>query len=203
MASTARPAAAIGCSDHTGWAVLVTLTGDAAAPRVLDRRRVTLVDEALPRMAYHAAASLPRTQAEALIAEVEASAVTESTAQLGALLADVGELGYEVTGVAIGDAPQVPDDLDLVLAKHHLLHAGEGALFREALVEAAAEHGLAITRFPHKDALGQAAAAHGVDPAALSSRLGELRRDLGAPWNADHRSAAAAALLTLTGSVDA
>ena len=154
-------------------------------------------------MAYHAAASEPRAQAPALIAAVEASAVTESTAQLGALLADVDGLGYDVTAVAIGDAPQVPDDLDVVLAKHHLLHAGEGALFREALVEAAAEHGLPVTRFPHKDAIGQAAAAHGVDPAALSTRLADLRRDLGAPWNADHRSAAAAALLALTGSVDA
>jgi hypothetical protein len=191
--------AAIGCSDHTGWAVFVTLTGAAASPQILDRRRVALVDEALPRMAYHAAASVPRAAADALIAEVEASAVQESTTQLGALVRDVAGLGYDLAGVAIGDSPQVPDDLDVVLAKHHLLHAGEGALFREALVDAAAEHALPVTRFPHKDAVGHAAAAHGVDPAALSSRLVDLRRQIGAPWSADHRSAAAAALLVLAG----
>jgi hypothetical protein len=40
----------IGVSDHGGWAVLVTADGDG---RLLDRRRVELVDEGLPKIPIH------------------------------------------------------------------------------------------------------------------------------------------------------
>ena len=40
----------IGVSDHGGWAVLVTAV---AAGTLLDRRRVELVDEDLPKIPHH------------------------------------------------------------------------------------------------------------------------------------------------------
>ena len=40
----------IGVSDHGGWAVLVTVRGDGT---LLDRRRVELVDEDLPKIPHH------------------------------------------------------------------------------------------------------------------------------------------------------
>ena len=40
----------IGVSDHGGWAVLVTVAGDGT---LLDRRRVELVDEDLPKIPHH------------------------------------------------------------------------------------------------------------------------------------------------------
>jgi hypothetical protein len=40
----------IGVSDHGGWAVLVTAAGDGT---LLDRRRVELVDEDLPKIPHH------------------------------------------------------------------------------------------------------------------------------------------------------
>ena len=42
--------AIIGVSDHGGWAVLVTATGDGT---LVDRRRVELVDEDLPKIPHH------------------------------------------------------------------------------------------------------------------------------------------------------
>ena len=42
--------AIIGVSDHGGWAVLVTVAGDGT---LLDRRRVELVDEDLPKIPHH------------------------------------------------------------------------------------------------------------------------------------------------------
>ena len=40
----------IGVSDHGGWAVLVTAAPDGT---LLDRRRVELVGEGLPRIPHH------------------------------------------------------------------------------------------------------------------------------------------------------
>jgi hypothetical protein len=40
----------IGVSDHGGWAMLVTVAGDGT---LLDRRRVELVDEDLPKIPHH------------------------------------------------------------------------------------------------------------------------------------------------------
>jgi len=42
-----RSGAIVGVSDHGGWAVLVTVAGDGT---LLDRRRVELVDEGLPKL---------------------------------------------------------------------------------------------------------------------------------------------------------
>ena len=197
MVEAAGRQVAIGCCDHTGWAVLVTVAGDAARPQIVDRRRVELVDPSLPRQAYHAAVGLPLPDAGRLITEVEASALAVTAAQLATLRAELTDLGTEVVGIAVADAAQVPDDLAVVLARHPLLHAGEAALYRDALVEAACATDLAVTRFAHGDAIGQAAVALGVGRDELDGRLIELRRDLGAPWSADHRHAAAAALLAL------
>src|ERR1700733_13357446 len=44
-----RDDAIIGASDHGGWAVLVTVSGDGT---LLDRRRVGLVDEDLPKIPH-------------------------------------------------------------------------------------------------------------------------------------------------------
>ena len=40
----------VGVSDHGGWAVLVTAARDGT---LLDRRRVELVDEGLPKIPHH------------------------------------------------------------------------------------------------------------------------------------------------------
>ena len=49
----------------------------------------------------------------------------------------------------------------------------------------------------HKDTIDAAAALLGVRSTALTATLTALRRELGAPWQADHRTAAAAALVAL------
>ncbi len=64
--------AVIGVSDHGGWAVLVTADGKGT---LLDRRRVELVDEGLPKIPHHSEGQLlPIDEAIELVERVRASA---------------------------------------------------------------------------------------------------------------------------------
>src|SRR5215472_11938181 len=62
----------IGVSDHGGWAVLVTVASDGT---LLDRRRVELVEEGLPKIPHHSEGQgLPLDEAVALVERVRVSA---------------------------------------------------------------------------------------------------------------------------------
>lgn len=68
----ARQDASVGVSDHCGWAILVTVARDG---KLLDRRRVELVDEDLPKLPHHhEAQALPLAQALDLVERVRVSA---------------------------------------------------------------------------------------------------------------------------------
>src|SRR5262249_16446128 len=126
----------LGWRCHSGWAVLVAATGTAGAPRGLARERVQLVDEPLPRLADHAIEQyeLSVRDGKAPIAKVRRAA---TTAAARAMKAAAKEHGAVAVGV-VGKVRNVPDDLERILAAHALLHAAEGALYEEAVLEAAA-----------------------------------------------------------------
>lgn len=191
--------AAIGCRDHSGWAVLVGVGGDPAAPTVLARERVTLVEDDL-RMAYHLAAEGPRHEAGGLIQRVERQAEEGAIDAVRDLVDRLRAERHDVVGLAVaaGNTP-MPDALDTILASHALVHAAEGELYRDALASAADVCQLPLTRFAHTHAIAEAAAALGVHADGLDARLRALGKALGPPWQKDHRDAAAAALLVLAG----
>ncbi len=127
--------AALGWRTHSGWAVMVAVEGTSAEPRVVARQRVQLVDEPLPRMPYHTIEGddLSIAEGKALIAKVRRTAITAGTK---AMKTAARELGVETVGV-VGKVRNVPDDLRRILVAHALLHAAEGALYEEALLDAA------------------------------------------------------------------
>ena len=82
--------AIIGVSDHNGWAVLVTVAGDAT---LLDRRRVELVGSDLPSMPHHhEGQTLPLKQALDLVERVRVSADRHAKLALDAVVAAVPEV---------------------------------------------------------------------------------------------------------------
>jgi hypothetical protein len=99
--------------------------------------------------------------------------------------------------VSVLGRPRDLPELSAVLANHSLLHAAEGELYRAALDEAADARGLAVCAVPSKRTVEEAAAGLGTTRDLLVARLAALRADLGAPWQADHKDATAAALLGL------
>src|SRR5437899_1729442 len=164
--------AALGWRSHSGWAVLVAAQGPESSPRVLARRRVELVDESLPRMAYHAILEdeLSLRDGKALLARVRRVA---TVAALKAMKADAAELGVQAVGV-VGKVRNIPDDLERILSSHALLHAAEGALYEEVLVDAASRTGLpAVLVVENTIEIG----------AALDS----AGKTLGPPWQKDHK----------------
>ena len=87
----------IGVSDHGGWAVLVTVARDGT---LLDRRRVELVDERLPKIPHHSEGQrLPLDEAVELVERVRVSAERHAVLALDAVAMAVPRiLGVVVMG---------------------------------------------------------------------------------------------------------
>ncbi|MFL6205414.1 MAG: hypothetical protein ACJ739_08680 [Acidimicrobiales bacterium] len=185
-----------GFAIHTGWAAAVLVGGDGHGPVVVDRRRVTLCPDALPRQVYHAAQDLPPAKAALLVREVH-DAVDALTPLVIDELAHVASSHGELVAVGVTGFPRDVPVLEKVLASHALLHLAEGELYRGAICDAAADRGLTVVPVHPKDGIAEAAHALGVAPDAFAQRLTALRGDLGPPWQADHRVATAAGLAAL------
>lgn len=182
----AGSAAAIGCRSHSGWAVLVAVAGSRAAPLVVERSRVELTDGSLPVQPYHAAAEsgLSRVEAAELVLHVEEVAATRAGAALAELVLKLSLSGRAMAGAAVVANNRILPELDQILASHILLHAAEGDLYEQALVEGASRAGLR---------------AECVSPTSISidPSLSAAGRIFGPSWRKDHKMAACAAFLVL------
>ena len=185
-----------GFAIHTGWAAAVLVGGDARKPLVIDRRRVTLCPEALPRQVSHAVQDVPPAKAALLVREVH-EAVGGRTDEVIAELADIARDHGPLVAVGVTGFPRDVPTLDKVLASHALLHLAEGELYRGAICDAADARGLTVVPIHPKEGIRETASAVGVPAEPFAQRLIDLRAELGAPWQADHRLATAAALAAL------
>jgi hypothetical protein len=176
----------VGIADHLGWAVAVTARADG---RVVDRRRVELVEDGMPCMpVHHGIESLDDDAASALLASVRASAVRATAAALDELAA----LGA-IDGICLRSSP---DDFPTALAdlrRSPWEARADAVMYREVLASAAAARGWAVHRYEAKTA-----------EAEVAQRFGDVRSHellhgpkatLGSPWAKDHRVALAAVLL--------
>ncbi len=190
--------AALGFRVHTGWAVAVVLTGPASAPRVVDRRRFSLVEKTDHDsvFVYHAAAEVDAAAAKRLIGTASEVATRSARRDMTQLLSDLGVAGYLLRAVGLpGGAGLALPALGDILRSHSLIHTAEGALFRQALVDACASHGLPVVALAAKELCQRAARASGLRPDVVKRRVAELGRTLGPPWAADQKEASMAALV--------
>src|ERR1700756_3850757 len=103
MPSTRAGGNIIGISGHGGWAVLVTVAADGT---FLDRRRVELVDEGLPKIPHHSEGQgLPLDEAVKLVERVRASAERHAKLDLDAVAITVPG---RILGVALWECPELP-----------------------------------------------------------------------------------------------
>ena len=178
----------VGVSDHGGWAVLVTVAGDG---RLLDRRRVDLVDEHLPKLPHHHEGQrLPIEEALALVERVRVSAERHAALALAAV-ADA--IPLRIAGIAVRTCPPLPATVAERLSNYRARNTADWVMYRKALAGAAEERGWAVHWYDRKTVFTAAAGA--LQAANLDAHFRDARNRMGPPWGMDQKLAMAAAIL--------
>jgi hypothetical protein len=179
---------------HTGWAVVVAVSG-GASPRVLHRARVDLCPDGVERFVYHDIdhRGLKQRAATTYVAKSE-TAINEEAGRVMQRIA--AELAPRAVAI-VAEVRPLPA-LEKILTAHPLWHAAEGELYRNALALAAEEQGLKVVETPPKRLRADATRALKLDEAAQDALLDGFKKELGPPWQKDHREATLAALVALS-----
>ena len=178
----------IGVSDHGGWAVLVTMARDGT---LLDRRRVELVDDALPSIPHHHECQLlPMDEAVALVEQVRVSAEHHAVLALDVVATAVPK----ILGIAIRKCQPLPPTIAERIKDYRARNVADWVMYREALASAAEARGWAVHWYDAKKVFNSASDALRVEN--LETHFLEVRKALGPPWNADHKLAMSAAIVT-------
>jgi hypothetical protein len=178
----------IGVSDHGGWAVLVTVARDGT---LLDRRRVELVDEGLPKLPHHhEGQALPLDEAVALVERVRVSAERCSVLALDS----VTMAAPRILGVALRNCPQLPHAIAERITGYRARNVADWVMYRKALASAAEARGWPVYWYDAKKVLGAASQALRLDNFEAHSL--DVRRAVGPPWDKDYKLAMAAAIVT-------
>jgi hypothetical protein len=184
----------IGISDHGGWAVLVTVARDGT---LLDRRRVELVGEGLPKLPHHSEGQgLPLDQAVALVERVRVSAEKHAILAFDAVTAAVPH----IFGIALRKCPQLPPTIAERITDYRAQNNADWVMYRKALASAAEARGWPVHWYDAKSIFGAASQALRVEN--LDAHFLEVRRAVGPPWNNDHKLAMAAAIVTANALVE-
>src|SRR5438552_9839339 len=170
----------IGVSDHGGWAVLVTVASDGT---MLDRRRVGLVDEGLPKIPHHSEGQgLPVDEAVALVGRVEASAKRHSKLVLDAVAATVPG---RIVGVALRQCPELPPTIAERIKDYTAQNVADWVMYRRALAAAAEARGWAVHWYDAKK--GFDAASDALRSADIDGRVVQIRRAIWPTGNKSHK----------------
>jgi hypothetical protein len=184
----------IGVSDHGGWAVPVTVACDGT---LLDRRRVELVDEGLPKIPHHSEGQgLPLDEAVELVERVRVSADRHAVLALDAVTMAVPH----ILGVALRECPQLPPTIAERIKDYRAQNVADWVMYRKALASAAEARGWPVHWYDTKRALGAASRALRVEN--LDAHFLQVRRAVGPPWDKDHKLAMAAAIVTASAVVE-
>jgi hypothetical protein len=191
--------AAVGVAEHGNSAVLVTV---APSGELLDRRRVDLTRD-LPTHPYHHegswavgrylnspwARAIPLADAVALVERVRESAARGARASLEALAATVP---VPIASIAIRVCPKLPPTTEERIADSRVANVADSVMYREALANAAETRGWSVHWYDRERVFRDAAVALGGED--IDAFLHAMGRSIGAPWQAKHKLAAAAAL---------
>jgi hypothetical protein len=172
---------------------MVVLGGTTAAPNLLDRSRVTLIDDRDPeaKQPYHA---------------VEFLCVEEATGRLDGYLSAATRLARESIqaqdwklkklGIVLKSAGILESSsrkhiaLASILASHALIHAAEGDHFRNALSAAAEQLRIEVCRLQVRALEEHAMTCLRLPRKRLLDTVNGLGREVGPPWGADQKKAA-------------
>ena len=177
----------LGIAHHFGWAVAVTAAADH---RVVDRRRIALIEPGLPAAPIHRPGKpLDDDAAAALVAQVRASVLRATSAALDELAAALPE---PIVSMSLRAWPSdFPQEVAVQRRVPYEARA-DSVMYRQVLAELARARGWDVHLYDAKDVEARAAGR-------LAERADEIllgpRAALGPPWAKDHRMALAATIL--------
>jgi hypothetical protein len=185
----------IGVSDHGGWAVLVTVSSDGT---LLDRRRVELVDEDLPKIPHHSEGQrLPIDEAVALVERVRVSAERHAKLCLESVATSVQ---VPIFGIALRECPSwLPPTIAERVKDYRAQNVADWVMYRQALAAAAEARGWPVHWFDAKKVF--AAASEELRIEDLDAHFLQLRKSIGPPWGQDHKIAMSAAIVAASANV--
>ncbi len=194
-----KPQAAVGVAEHGNSAVLVTI---GPGGKLVDRRRVDLTHD-LPTHPYHhegswavgryvnspwaRAISLP--DAIALVERVRKAAAQGARDCLEALAAAVPA---PIGAISVRICPALPPTTEERITDTRASNVADSVMYREALATAAEARGWAVHWYDRGTVFREARGAIGGKD--VEAHLLAMGRDVGPPWQATHKLAAAAAL---------
>jgi len=191
---------ALGFRMHSGWGVLVAVSGDADSPAVVDRRRIVVMDPATPggNQPYHYAAELSPEKAGQHLEKCGALSDSMSQEAIRQACAELSERNYRVVSSAVLMAAgrSLPSLLE-ILASHPLIHTAEGEFFRRSVINACERLKIPVTQIREREVEERAKSAHGKNATQILRKIAAMGGSIGPPWTADHKAATLAALLTL------
>src|ERR1700688_954222 len=180
----------IGVSDHGGWAVLGTVARDGT---LLDRRRVELVGQGLPKIPHHSEGQrLPIDEAVELVERVRVSAERHAVLALDAVTMAVPR----ILGIALRKCQPLPPTIAERIKDYRAQNVADWVMYRKALAAAAEARGWPVHWSDAKKVLNAASEALGIED--LDAHFLQLRRSIGPPWSMDHKVAMAAAIVAAT-----
>ena len=178
----------IGVSDHGGWAVMVAVARDGT---LLDRRRVELVGQGLPKIPHHSECQrLPLDEAVALVERVRVSAEKHSVLALDAVTTAVPR----ILGIALRKCPELPPTIAERIKDYYAQNNADWVMYRKALALAADARGWPVHWYDAKKVLD--AASRALHVKSLDAHFLHVRKAVGPPWTKDHKIAMAAAIVT-------
>jgi len=185
---------ALGFRAHSGWAAMVVVAGSPGDPRVLERRRTITADPRIPgaKQPYHAAADLPLSAAETLVANAMASSRALAFEGISGVVELLRTQGHEVAGcgIVLASGRALPG-LAEILASHALIHTAEGEMFREILAWAAGQCAIPVFGLREKEIADSSVAG-----------IASLGKRIGPPWTLDQKYATLAGLAALAATRD-
>ena len=194
---------ALGFRAHSGWAAMVALRDPVAAPLVVQRRRVELIDKgtSCPAQPFHAAEKMALSDAESFLGECREVAEALANKALRNAMAELAAKGYSVTGscVLLGSG-RPANSLAATLASHTMIHTAEGDFFRDALKKACEYCGLGVSPIKEKQVWEHAVTTLRTSREDLECRISEMGKSIGPPWRQDEKLSALAGWIVLASS---
>jgi hypothetical protein len=169
---------------HSGWGVLVCISGNVSAPEIIDRRRIAVVEPTMEggKQPYHFAATLPLEEAECHLQRYAAVSERLALEAIREMLDAVTARNYRVVGcvmlLASGHAlPALPN----ILVSHALVHTAEKEFFRKVAREACERCRIPVVGFRERELDEHANATFGRAAAGVRRRISDLRSPVGSP----------------------